>query len=361
MEIYSLFKEHDINKIYLFVDDYVERPYIDNIPVISKYDLLLEDLSDKYVLCIKPEKDFFWEVSQFFLQLGLNIVDDFIDILHGKNHSTINKKLLPDITLLSSRMGGVPGFTIFGNSGRDNKKIIVTLGGSTSDSGYDNYTSWSEYFYRKVSALDKNFVVYSGGISGYSSAQELIKYIRDVIPLRPYLVISYGGVNDIYPLVHDNASNRFDRPFIGKRTDVFFEKTINNTSLYLYGLHHGQEIWEYWIDNMRMMHSMANEFKFRFLGILQSTFPVSESYLSSNNRYDYNKWSICHYNHPENWIQSVFSKAAKLSKKYTYLLDYTKIFSGMRDIFIDQNHVASKGNNLIATHIIKDMQRLNLI
>ncbi|MDR0605719.1 MAG: SGNH/GDSL hydrolase family protein [Bacteroidales bacterium] len=361
MEIYSIFKEHDINKIYLFVDDYAEKPYIDNIPVINKYDLLLEDLSDKYILCIKPEKDFAWEVSQYFLDLGLNIADDFIDILHEKNHSTINRKLLPDVTLLSSRIGDIPGFTVFGESKKANRKIIVTLGGSTSDSGYDNYTSWPEYFYRKISALDENFVVYSGGISGYSSTQELIKFIRDVVPLRPYLVISYGGVNDIYPLVHDSASNRFDRPFIGKRTDMFFEKTINNASLCLYGLHHNQEIWEYWVDNMRIMYSTAKEFGFKFLGILQPTFPVSGSYLSSNNRYNYNKYYIAHYNYPENWIQAAFEKTSGLLRQYAYLLDYTKIFSGMKDIFVDQNHVTPKGNNLIAANIMKDIQRLNLL
>jgi hypothetical protein len=354
--VYAVLKRYGITIEY-FIDDTNVPDCIDNIPVKNKYDLLLEDLSDKFILSVIPD-NYFEIVAQFFLELGLYIEDDFINLIDGSAH-----KSLVDVSLLSSRNEDLPGFKIFGNKDNKNAKIIVTLGGSTTDPVYGMITSWSEYLYRKLSSLDSNILLYCGGMDGYSSTQELIKFIRDVVPLVPYLVISYSGINDFFPANVSKSSPRYQRPFIGKRTETFFrelsEKYFDH-EVVLYGLQNDKSVAQYWLDNMRIMHCMAHEFEFKFMGILQPVFCLSNIQCSPHLQH-FAEWTIAHYGNISQEIKNIYGEARHLVQKYPFIFDYTDIFKNRKNIFIDQYHVMSKGNNIIANNICSDMCRLNLI
>lgn len=98
---------------------------------------------------------------------------------------------------------------------------IVALGGSTtdpltgvflgdSDVAPDDPANWPRQFAAILESRHREAEVLNGGVAGYSSNQELFKFIRDALPLRPRLVICLNGVNEMgfihsvpnHPMIH---------------------------------------------------------------------------------------------------------------------------------------------------------------
>jgi hypothetical protein len=361
INIYFVMKSYNIGIAY-FIDDVVLSSEIDGVPVLNKYDLLVEELADKFFLSVKPEKDFSFDVAQFFLQIGLFYKRDFIDIANEERSSALDGFSIIDAFLISSRYDDLPGFKIFGDKDNKNAKVIVTLGGSTSDPHLGEFTSWPEYLYRKLSS-GMAVVVYCGGMAGYASTQELIKFIRDVVPLSPHLVISYSGINDIFPEELSCYSNRYKRPFIGKRTEKFFKDLGENyfdQSLISFGLQNDKTIGQYWIDNMRMMHCISLEFDSSFLGIFQPVFCMSNT-IHSVQVQEYADWYTSVYNKSTERIACVYNDIRQKINACPYIMDYSTIFEKQRDVFLDQYHVSEKANRIIADTIYTDIIKMRAL
>ena len=99
------------------------------------------------------------------------------------------------------------GYKIFGDKNNADY-VVVALGGSTTDPW--DLDNWPKQFQEYLETKGINTVVYNGGVSGYSSSQELLKILRDLPAINPDLVISLNGINDIdfkhvvkgHPFVH---------------------------------------------------------------------------------------------------------------------------------------------------------------
>lgn len=103
-------------------------------------------------------------------------------------------------------MQELPGFVRYGPA--DAPLTIVALGGSTTDAyaavvlgdpnadPQDPY-NWPRELQRLLATEGIEVQVLNGGTLGYSSSQDLFKLIRDVIPLKPDVVIALEGVNDL--------------------------------------------------------------------------------------------------------------------------------------------------------------------
>lgn len=85
------------------------------------------------------------------------------------------------------------GITVYGEENEKDYKIAV-LGGSTTDGAAFPFQSWSRILHEK---LWDGITVYNGGVSGYASGQELVKLIRDILPLKPDMVVVYDGFNEL--------------------------------------------------------------------------------------------------------------------------------------------------------------------
>ena len=113
-----------------------------------------------------------------------------------------------------------PGFYVLGTREPDNFKIAI-LGGSTSDSDLYWYRSWPEIFYEKY--CRENISIFNGAMAGYNSAQELIKLMRDVVHLKPNLLIVLNGINDIASC-GGNRRNLFGFTYLGTILNRLTEK-----------------------------------------------------------------------------------------------------------------------------------------
>ena len=97
---------------------------------------------------------------------------------------------------LSKEYKWLDGFLIYSSrvSGFE-RPVILTLGGSTTDGIFAGH-SWPEELAKDMKNNHLHGTVINGGISGYSTNQELLKLIRDGLEFKPEIVISYSGIND---------------------------------------------------------------------------------------------------------------------------------------------------------------------
>ena len=91
----------------------------------------------------------------------------------------------------------IPGFFRYGSSSVKAKRIVV-LGGSTADQDTFIGTSWPEMLPEVAAEGGADVRVYNGAVTGYTSAQELVKLLRDVPALKPHVVVLYSGINNVH-------------------------------------------------------------------------------------------------------------------------------------------------------------------
>ena len=255
---------------------------------------------------------------------------------------------------------GLPGYTFFGeiDESKEERFVVLTLGGSTTDPSTGNLTSWSEFLYRDLSKLHKNVQVVCGGVNSHVVSQELIRLIRDGYLFKPDMVISYSGVNDFSDLYHDeinpfilNYNKRIVKTAIKKRimngNDILQRGVLTKYSI---GVPSKEPISmaKHWVHCEKVMKSVSDGYGADFIGILQpQNFECPDYEAVRRNK---------HY--PE---------AIKLvnEENKEWLLDFTKIFDGEDNIFYDFCHVYEKGNKIlekkILPYVVKSMKKKGII
>ena len=264
-----------------------------------------------------------------------------------------------DVNLGFTREDDIPGFTIF-DSGVDSTKpveTIVTLGGSTTDATFANVMSWSEFLQHMLVERGINAVIYCGGIAAANSTQELIKCIRDVIPLEPRGVLVYSGINDI-------KMNESDTPFVLDYQWELAEKCIenglivnnkayrnvgSNSKLTLNkaskGLPNKKSRSRYWTDNIRMVHAVCTEF-----GILFHAFLQPNAYVGSGGEVSFHRELFG--GRQAAGYKAITEEMINDIKDIDYITDLTSIMNGKMQWYMDDCHVLEPGNRIIAEAIL---------
>ncbi len=91
--------------------------------------------------------------------------------------------------------GGKPGWAVYGDEEKAQFRIM-TLGGSTSSEVYYP-ENWVSKLSRKLASAGVRAVIYNGAVEMADVHEELIRMCRDIHFLKPDLVISMSGVNDM--------------------------------------------------------------------------------------------------------------------------------------------------------------------
>ena len=114
---------------------------------------------------------------------------------------------------------------------RDLKKpIILTLGGSTTSGFYQSLSDGDTYPKELADLAQNEYFVLNGGVGGYTSLQELLKFMRDGPRIKNLeLVISLNGINEVSNYHGDNYIREKNFPFL---TDIQVEMNEN----------------QYWVD-----------------------------------------------------------------------------------------------------------------
>jgi lysophospholipase L1-like esterase len=265
----------------------------------------------------------------------------------------------------------IPGFVRYGLH-TYNKRIVV-LGGSTTDPFLYGH-SWPEELAKLLQAENFEVSVFNGGVGGYSSSQELLKLIRDVFELKPFLVIVYDGLNDLdnwsptpWPMVHSYQRNIFN--YVAQSSGREFPILPNSLTLLQrimtgrgnppqpdtvsFGIPTELSAGEYLTRNMEFMYALTQSRHVHFRGFLQPVVGFGNYQMNDMDKERLEKRGPDYLAA----LQQTYEIATKETRKRDYWIDLTNIFANHQDVFrSDGRHLTQKGNYIIATAILEKIR-----
>jgi lysophospholipase L1-like esterase len=207
--------------------------------------------------------------------------------------------------------------------------------------------------------------IINGGVGGYSSSQELIKVVRDVVELEPDVVVTYDGINDVggryssppYRMVHP-YQNRILNFLVSRDQETMILPNVirmlrdfqisvggnvGTVKSIILGLPSKRTHAEFWVRNLDMIHAICNQFGIKYVGILQPASGVYEIAKEHKNPKDvYIKE-----------LKSFYAEATMAVGTRSYLEDFSKVLLGEKGTYKpDGRHLTTKGNAIIARSIL---------
>lgn len=287
-------------------------------------------------------------------ELGLVSQENYI-YYDGVKNTSIKKPQVLDINLGHNYLfgGKYPGIMIYGVDKENDYKIAV-LGASTTEGKAFRFKSWPELMYEELHNRGfQNITVYNGGISGYTSGQELLKLIRDLVPLEPDMVIVYDGVLDLnycvtYPLINGYVKKIFEfakENIENDEDDILF---MEESHPICQGIKESEDAFSMWLSNIRTMYAVAKERNIRFYSFCQPMLGSKEGKTETEKNMLLSTYSPS----ITNLINGSFRKRiSQMDRLPEYIYDLSHIFDYESDVYMDNAHVWEKGNRIIAREI----------
>lgn len=267
------------------------------------------------------------------------------------------------------------GFVRYGNGNLEDPKtrVVVALGGSTTDSLTPLYLgdnradpndpyNWPRSLQKLLVQSGFEAVVFNGGVAGYSSNQQLIKLIRDALPLEPDLILTLEGVNEMgfahsvpaHPMVHPYQLNLFSalsQPMesailpnmvglvVSYRRDP--ARSISGAS---WGIPQNTTPWDQWLKNSRLARAICDEFDIEYLIGLQPILGYG-NYSASDVEIGWLKSKGPKYRTD---LTEFYDHATQQCEQLEYLLDMTNVFSDLEGVYLDARHQNQLGVDRLA-------------
>lgn len=260
-----------------------------------------------------------------------------------------------DILLGRSLSGNTEkkGFYIYGNDKEDDLKIMI-LGGSTSTEKAYTTESWVSKMYSKY-FRDNNVTIYNGADCGFDVVQELLVLLRDGPVIKPDIVISLSGVNNLF--------DRSDIAFINIQSyfeDSSYADVVNNFNVWLMahmfstiapqsylnsGLKSDEDNFEFWKRNEKIICGVA-----KIIGAKPYVF-LQPMNIDERNM-DMYEYSL-HIAEQNREAQKEFLSKCKNNDFY---INAISILSGKDKMYIDAAHYTDKANEIIATYVYEKIK-----
>lgn len=309
----------------------------------------------------------------------------------------------------------IPGFSVYPDSPSESSDptTIVALGGSTTDpilfidDGRVGPDNWPKLLSDRCQEEQLDCQLFNGGVSGFSSSQELLKLIRDVQTLRPDIVISLNGINDVYffknmigsypyssqyqqdfamKLGANGQVSRFSSRYDGSgyqggilnrfmpnfreivniivtnraesRREESGAKEIEDTlsSLGLnFGSTHDAEPWDIWYQNVLMMNSISETLGARYYVFLQPTMGIGEYTFSAQDLAIREQWKDTIDDEAYRRMSELYDHLRPMCRSLDFCTDLSDLFQGQSDLYVDPRHPNSEGNRLQADAIFDSL------
>jgi hypothetical protein len=347
-------KTKKIIKLYDRTIEYIVDDY-ESDGINSYLNLIYEEKSTIYILIVKED---YLQACKNLESLGFHQQEDYRVIFKPK-YTNLFERFPLDVnigyTSVTDDMDKeLPGITVFGNKDNKNAYKIVTVGGSTSDSQAYLWKCWSQILYEKLKEDERmqqrGLILYSAGISGYRSSQELMKLERDLLDLNPDLVISFSGVNDTgitdYPFVQYYSQTVFDLFVSGNISDMNGGKTVQS---YTCGKKKSGSMAQNWLKHIRIMRAMCQEFGIHFVCFLQPMLGNKRNLLSKSEKELVLNGDGNILDRTEAFLKDAKELLEEIRPDYIY--DISDLFNHVEDVYIDDCHVTETGNRIIAYKI----------
>lgn len=186
----------------------------------------------------------------------------------------MRKTDLPQGVRFDYRLGYVksgtelPGFDVYGSM--EGLRQPVERGGNTRIVTLGSCEGWAEELYK---LLGGDTQLLDGSTDGYTSAQAMLMLIRDGLLIKPKNVICVCGYYDFaYKLgvgvnAHD-AEILKNHPFATPNQIAYYTAITERWGLGHQGIYYGEPnakpAYETWLEHMRIMNGLCEEFAIKF-------------------------------------------------------------------------------------------------
>lgn len=259
----------------------------------------------------------------------------------------------------------LPGFTVHAAPGEPwPRPWIVTLGGSTTDPNIGN-GSWPGELAHLMTSQGIAGTVINGGVAGYTTSQELLKMIRDVVELGPDIVISYSGINEQgkwapmpTPMVHPRQRDFFNQVLSSTRAPApvlpntahllssFGRSTERLRMPIVTGIETRKSPGAFWMRNVDMMRAVAATANIRYVSVIQPVIGIGASQAQPRHLAKLNPAYLAA-------LEQSYAIALGRMTDNRDLVDFTGIFSGQDVFFDDARHVEPAGNKIVGHEMLK--------
>lgn len=275
--------------------------------------------------------------SDYIKKLGAEWGKDY-DFLryNGYDKKNIERRKAFEIKLGHSFVGNtnkIIGTNVLGNI--ESTKLIVVLGGSTSDGSLYDFKSWPEIFKQKF--LKSDVTIVNMAVDAYDSLNEFIRIKMDAIPLKPILIIALNGVNDCI-----NRKVKQERDYEKIIYDhVNYEVDLN----VCYGLSESEELSNAsrWYNNVKSARILSEGYEIPYICFLQPHLK------DKKNKTEIEK--MLYYDIATDESESFYNKARAYASQESYIYDISLLFEEKEVNGFDRCHVYERGNEVLADKI----------
>ena len=259
----------------------------------------------------------------------------------------------------------LPGFDVLGENVNN---TIVALGGYTTPEQAKTRNSWADSLLESLGGSSKVKVI-CGCTDGYTSAQEMTRYIRDVILLKPKLVIIVSGFYNIaykLGLVKDKEIAKILKtyPFTTPRQIDFIRYITSrfgfgNDEVY-YGEKNNLPAFEYWLGHMDIINTLCSQFGQKLMICLQPCVFSGNYQISERERSEIKQLFDIDDKQFEalyTAFKTEFQNFVKIAELRDYIANFSGLFDYECEVYEDAVHAkcefTAKLGNEIAEYCIR--------
>lgn len=226
---------------------------------------------------------------------------------------------------------GKPGWKMYGEEKEDNINIMV-LGNSTSAEVY-HPENWISKLYYKLKQNNITTTIYNGAHESNGIVEEVLRLLRDGPVLKPQIVISLSGVNDI---VYSKCANQFNVQALIDWTKA------SSGGKHCSGVCSSESLYSFWSRNMGILKLVSEFYGANFFGFLQP-FNISMEHMTVQEKSLYEK---------ESSIEGAkeFKNSASSNEDYINLIN---LFDHQDEMYFDVCHYTGKAHETIANKIFE--------
>lgn len=225
---------------------------------------------------------------------------------------------------------GKASWKIYGKEENDRIRILI-LGGSTSAEVW-HPENWVSKLYYKLNQNHIKTTIYNGAHEGNSIVEEILRLLRDGSVLKPHIVISLSGVNDI---AYKKSSNQFNENSL-----INWIESLAPHSKYCSGVYSGESLYSFWSRNVKLLKLVSEFYGARFFGFLQPM-NIPMCHMSF--------WEKTVYERDRDCVGARdFEQSSCDGDDYINIM---KLFEGRNEMYFDRAHYTDKGHEMIASKV----------
>lgn len=249
-----------------------------------------------------------------------------------------------------------PGHAGFTELGEQEAFTIVLLGGSATDGIAYPFQSWGDILYERFRENGYHVRILNGGCAGYKSSQELVKLMRDVLPLKPDVVVHYTGFNDAnncdkeYVFVHPYQKEILDYA-AGLDGEGGKESGHYNRKAYTLGVADHRPAWEIFATHVRTMQAVCSQQGILYVPFLQPSLAIKGKRSVWDQELILNTLSQNYITFLTDLLENFYGNLRMLENGIWE--DLTSLLDDCDDVYLDICHVTESGNDKIAQYMFE--------